>query len=94
MAEKLLKAFLVSTNVDFGRTHDLEFLLQLCRKYDHGFEELDVGNPSFYAVEVRYPDEFYVPSVDEAKECFPVASDIKDFVFKKLGMKDQDLRQE
>ena len=56
--EKLLKAYLASKNIDFGKTHNLEFLLELCRKQDADFENLNVGNLSFYAVEVRYPDEF------------------------------------
>lgn len=82
--EKLLKAYLASRNVDFGKTHNLEFLLELCCKQDPDFKNLNVGNLSFYAVEVRYPDEFYMPSVAEAKECFNIASKAKDFLLKKL----------
>ncbi len=83
--EKLLKAYLASKNVDFGKTHNLEFLLELCLKQDPDFKNLKVGNLSFYAVEIRYPDEFYMPSVAEAKECFNVASKAKDFLLKKIG---------
>ncbi len=82
--EKLLKAYLVSKNIDFGKTHNLEFLLELCKKQDSDFESLNVGNLSFYAVEVRYPDEFYIPSVAEANECFEIASIARDFILKKL----------
>jgi len=35
---------------------------------------------------VRYPDEFYIPSVNEAKECIEVARKVKEFVLKKLGV--------
>ncbi len=45
-------------------------------------KNIDVGNLSFFAVEIRYPDEFYMPSVAEAKECFSIAS--KDFLLKKI----------
>ncbi len=38
--EKLLKAYLASKNIDFGKTHNLEFLLELCRKQDNIFENL------------------------------------------------------
>ncbi len=82
--EKLLKAYLASKNIEFGKTHNLEFLLELCKKQDPDFENLSVGNLSFYAVEVRYPDEFYIPSVAEAKECFNIASIARDFMLKKL----------
>jgi len=37
------------------------------------------------AVEIRYPDEFYIPSIAEAKECFSIASKDKDFLLKKIN---------
>lgn len=30
--EKLLKAFLVSKNIDFGKTHNINLLLEQCKK--------------------------------------------------------------
>jgi hypothetical protein len=41
---------------------------------------------TFYAVDIRYPDEFYVPSVDEAHECFKIVLQVKDAVFKKMNV--------
>jgi HEPN domain-containing protein len=83
--EKLLKAYLASKNIDFGKTHNLEFLLERCLEIDPDFREVDVGNLSFYAVEIRYPDEFFIPSIAEAKECFIIASKDKDFLLKKIN---------
>ena len=91
IVEKLLKAYLISKNIDFEKTHDLEFLLKLCINTDEEFERIEIGNLRFYAVEVRYPTEFYIPSVEEAKECFEIASNVKAFVFEKLGVKKGDL---
>ena len=88
--EKLLKAYLASQNIDFGKTHNLEFLLERCLKIDPDFKKVDVGNLSFYAVAVRYPDEFYIPSVQEAKECFKIASVIREIILRKLEL-DQDI---
>lgn len=82
--EKILKAFLSSKKIDFGRTHDLEILLKLCTEEDKDFKSLDVGNLTDYAVEVRYPEEFYTPTIVEAKECFEIAQKVKSFVLKKL----------
>ncbi len=82
--EKLIKAYLASKNIDFGKTHNLEFLLELCIRQDPVFKNLSVGNLSFYTVEIRYPDEFYMPSVAEAKECFNIASKAKEFLLNKL----------
>jgi HEPN domain-containing protein len=53
--EKLLKAFLVSKNVEFGKTHNLAFLLKLCSDQASEFSKLDVSKLTFYAIEVRYP---------------------------------------
>ena len=89
--EKLLKAFLITKNVEFGKTHNLEFLAELCGKEDEEFKELEVGNLSFYAVEVRYPDEFFIPSLDEAKECLRIARKVKEFVMNKLEVKDDEM---
>ena len=83
--EKLLKAYLVSKNIDFGKTHNLEFLLESCLKIDPDIKDMDVGNLSFYAVEIRYPDELYMPAIAEAKECFRIASKDKDFLLKKIS---------
>ncbi|MEO0139190.1 MAG: HEPN domain-containing protein [candidate division WOR-3 bacterium] len=90
--EKALKAYLTFKNKDFGRTHNLEFLLKLCSEEDKEFEELDVGDLTFYAVEIRYPDEFYTPTLDEAKKAFDIAKKVKDFIFKKLSVKEEDLK--
>lgn len=84
-------AYLTFKNKDFGRTHNLEFLLNLCSKEDKDFEKLDVGDLTFYAVEIRYPDEFYTPTLDEAKKAFDIEKKVKDFIFKKLSVKEEDL---
>lgn len=91
LVEKLLKAYLLSKNVDFEKTHDLEHLLDLCAKQDPDFAKLYVGNLTFYAVEVRYPDEFYIPSVEEARECFEIVLKIKDFILKKLEIENDEI---
>ncbi|WP_456475591.1 HEPN domain-containing protein [Candidatus Pyrohabitans sp.] len=89
--EKFLKAYLINKNVEFKKTHNLEFLLDLCAKIDRDFENIDVGDLSFYAVEIRYPDEFYVPTFDEAKECLKITRNVKEFVLNKLGVKENEL---
>ena len=91
--EKLFKTYLVSKNVEFEKIHDLELLLKLYSKQDEEFKNLNIGNLTDYSVEVRYPDDFYIPSIEEAKECFEIASKTKDFVFKKLSICEKDLKE-
>jgi hypothetical protein len=44
-----------------------------------------------YAAEIRYTDNFHTPSVDEAKECFEIASNAKDSILKKLDVKEGEI---
>jgi len=92
--EKVLKAYLTLKKVDFGKTHNLEFLLELCKRYDPDFGQIDPGNLTFYAVAIRYPDEFYLPSFDEAKESYEIVQGFKGFVEKKLDVQFDTLIQE
>jgi len=42
--------------------------LELCLSADEKFKELDqekLEELTFYAVEIRYPDAFYQPSIEE-----------------------------
>jgi len=88
----MLKAFLTSKGIDFGRTHNLEFLIKLCSDIDSEFKKLDVGNLSDYAVEVRYADEFYIPTLEEAKQAFEIAKKAKEFIFRKMEIREDELK--
>jgi hypothetical protein len=49
-------------DVNAKRTHDLRVLLEMCIEKDKDFLNLpidDISNLNEYAVEIRYPDEFY-----------------------------------
>lgn len=89
--EKYLKAYLIFKQIEFYKSHNLEYLLQICIEADNDFSQVDVGNLSFYAVEVRYPDDFYIPTEQEAKECLEIARKVKEFVFEKLNINDSDI---
>jgi HEPN domain-containing protein len=92
--EKVLKAYLLSHQVDFKRTHNLEYLVKLSSERDQEFQWLDEVAEKFteYAVEVRYPDAFYIPSLAEAQEAFEIIRRVKEFVFGKLGIRDEDVK--
>jgi len=92
--EKMLKAFLINHDIEFGRTHSIEYLIKLCSTVDKDFERLYKITEGLteYAVDVRYPEEFYIPSIEEAKEAFFAATKVKEFVFKKLKINENDLK--
>jgi HEPN domain-containing protein len=84
--EKYLKGFLVYHDVDFGKTHNLEYLRVQCSTIDAEFETLSVGDLSQYGVAVRYPDDFYMPTLEEADEAIVLAEQARIFVLNKMIM--------
>jgi len=87
--EKYLKAFLVSNGHEISRTHVIPVLLKQCADIDDSFlslENLSLQYMSKYAVELRYPDDFYMPRVDETKEAVRKAEEVRAFVYPKLGL--------
>ena len=65
--EKFLKAFLVYRNIDFPKTHDLDYLLQECKKIYNKVFDIDLGSLTDFGVSIRYPEDFYLPDAVEAK---------------------------
>jgi HEPN domain-containing protein len=63
--EKFLKAFLVYHDIDFPKTHDLDFLLMECKKINDKIFDIDLGNLTDFGVSMRYPDDFYLPDDSE-----------------------------
>jgi len=86
-AEKFLKAFLVKNQIEFTKTHNIMVLINLCAKIDNSFKdelsEADILTD--YAVEIRYPDDWYEPTMEEAREAYEISLRVKDFVLEKLG---------
>ncbi|MBI4648165.1 MAG: HEPN domain-containing protein, partial [Bacteroidia bacterium] len=83
--EKFLKAYLVYKDIEFDRTHDVDFLLSECMSIEkNGFEELDLKNLNDYAVTVRYPDDFMIPSLKEALENKEIAIQVKQIIEGKI----------
>jgi HEPN domain-containing protein len=48
--EKFLKAFLVFHDIDFPKTHDLDYLLSECRKIEENNFKIDLGSLTDFGV--------------------------------------------
>ena len=84
-AEKYLKSYLIAKQIPFRHTHSITELLGYCIDADPGFTELEFAvSLTTYAVELRYPDDFYLPDLDEAEEAYRIAKEVKGFVLKKI----------
>ena len=75
--EKFLKAFLVFHNIDFPRTHDLDYLLMECKKIDARNFDIDLGSLTDFGVSIRYPDDFYLPDREETAQYRGIALKVK-----------------
>lgn len=85
-AETYLKALLVSHQVAFPKTHDLEQLLDLVMTVDadlsESLREVIVLTP--YGVELRDPGNRPDATSDEAREAVQLASKVRNAVLKHL----------
>lgn len=87
-AEKYLKAYLVHNNREIRKTHNLALILKDCIEADNSFlhlreEQIEILTP--YATTYRYPDDFYIPPLEEAKEAVRKAELVTQFVIEKTG---------
>ena len=85
--EKYLKLFLIYNEIDFPKTHNISILLEECKKLDSNFDILqDVVYLTEYAVEIRCPDNFYIPDKEETENAYKKALKVKNFVSKKITL--------
>jgi len=75
-AEKLLKAFLVGNGQKAPRSHDLLLILERVLPLNAAAEQLRDALAMLipYAVEIRYPDDWFMPSEEDAKEAREAAN--------------------
>ena len=88
--EKYFKAYLTQVDVRVKKTHDLETILALCIEEDKKFERLNkdgIYELTFYAVEIRYPEEYIELRIDEARALYETAKEVKEFVVGRLREK-------
>lgn len=71
--------------MDSPRTHDLDFLLSECMKLDStGFSEINLKSLTDFGVNIRYPDDFYIPDPSEVQDYRDIALRIKSLIDSKL----------
>ncbi|MFH0948194.1 MAG: HEPN domain-containing protein [Elusimicrobiota bacterium] len=84
--EKYLKVFLIFNGKEIKKTHNIAELIIECSKIDANFKSLydiKANELTEYAVEIRYGEEFYFPTMEEAIEAIEIAEKVREFVRKK-----------
>ncbi|MBE2216895.1 MAG: HEPN domain-containing protein [Ignavibacteria bacterium] len=90
-SEKFLKAFLLSKSESFSKTHNLELLIEKCKKADIEFPQLDAGRLTSYNIAMRYPDEFRIPSIQEARESYETAKLVRGVILSRLNISEKEI---
>lgn len=85
-AEKSLKAFLAYHDCHVEKTHDIEFLLGLCKKILPEIERFIEPSRALttYAIESRYPAPRLEVTEPQAKEAIETARGIYEFILNAL----------
>lgn len=92
--EKYLKGYLVFHKIDFRKTHDIAELIEFCKRVSGDFEllySIEADSLTVYAAEIRYPDDFYMPSLKETRGCIEIAEKAVNFIkekFKRMQQRD------
>ena len=86
-SEKFIKAFLIFHGKQFPFTHNLADLVAICMQVDLAFAAIQRKAETLtpFAIEIRYPDDFYMPTQKEAEDAFAIATEIKAFISARLG---------
>jgi HEPN domain-containing protein len=82
--EKYFKAYLVYSNFNFPKTHELSVLKKACVSFDNAFAEIDIKDLDDFAVQVRYPDASIDPSLETSKEYIKIVNQTRRLVLKKI----------
>lgn len=86
-AEKALKAYLSFKLQPVQRTHDVEFLVELCSGIDASFNQLldHARTLTPYGAAFRYPDIIMEPDKEDVFDAIEKASEVLSFVKRMIG---------
>ena len=85
--EKYIKAALTYMDIEFQRSHDLPYLLELLsRKVEIKSETFDKAILlNGFSIEIRYPDQLIHLTKDELKSAISIADDFRQFAISVIG---------
>jgi len=87
--EKFIKGYLVVADIPFPKTHNLADLMVLCASADEVFLDYIATAETLtpYAVDIRYPDDLFMPTKEEAEGAYKIALSIKGIVHERMPEK-------
>lgn len=94
-AEKMIKGFLISKNIDPPRTHDLRLLRRMCGEIADGFDDIEKAcvHLTAYGVLPRYPMEMELTESD-MRQAIDDADHIMSFISQRLELSSNEMQNE
>lgn len=83
--EKYLKGYLTFQKIEFLKSHDLDYLLKLCKDFNNKFADYEetVLVLNKYGIEPRYPADIPIYySIEETKQAIKLAKEMVRFLKK------------
>ena len=92
-AEKILKGFLISKDIEPPRTHDLRLLWRMCGELADGFDDIEkeCARLSAYGVQARYPLEIELTESD-MRQALSDADHIMGFISQRLELSSDEMK--
>jgi HEPN domain-containing protein len=89
-AEKYTKAILFHREIEFDRSHDMIYLLELLpNDIEVSIEQYKKAvSLNGFSVQIRYPNKIEHMSKEELEEAIGVAQEFRDFAIQKIGIKE------
>jgi HEPN domain-containing protein len=88
--EKYLKAILLFKGIEFERTHNLIYLLELLSQKmeitDEFYDKAILLNG--FSVQIRYPDHKIYMTKEELETSITISQEFREFAFKIIGIKE------
>src|SRR3989344_9418307 len=83
--EKYLKAYIIASELDFQKIHDLGRLVKICGQKDNTFNQYfdKIADLNSYYIETRYPDFEITVNKSQAEKALDIAEEIATFVKQK-----------
>lgn len=85
-SERFIKAHLIFLEIDFENSHDFDYLLGLIESREDFNTSLYnlTSNLENFAVELRYPNQKFEPTLEETKLAISAAKEIKSIILSKI----------
>ena len=94
--EKYLKAYIIASELNFQKIHDLGQLIQVCGQKDSQFNQFfdKIADLNTYYIETRYPDFVITVNKTQTENAFSLAENISTFVKQKIGAVEGEVVEE